>query len=75
MFRAFNEEKYILAAQKLDLIYSQLGIPYEVLVNAPKLAIDPPKSTPSPHVDGVIGFVSNSMSQLTSQLGKLIVTS
>jgi len=48
---------------------------YEVLPNAPRASIDPPKPTSGPHVDGVIGFIFNSMKQFYAQLGKLIVTS
>jgi len=48
---------------------------YEVLPNAPKPSIDPSKPSPSPQTDGVIGPVSDSMSQLAAQLGQLIIRS
>lgn len=75
MFREFTKEKTILASKQLDLIYSHLGTLYEVHPNAPRPSIDPPKPSHGPHVDGVIGFVSYSVSQIAAQLGKLIVTS
>ena len=48
---------------------------YEVLKNAPQPSIDPPKISLGPHINGVIGYVYDSMGQLVSQHGKLIVTS
>jgi len=46
-----------------------------VLKNAPQPSIDPPKISLGPHINGVIGYVYDSMGQLVSQHGKLIVTS
>lgn len=75
IFQAITEEQAILATQQLDPIYSQLGMLYELFPNAPRLFVDPPKLVPSPHVDGVLGSISDSISQLTAQLGQLINTS
>jgi len=71
MFRVVTEEQAILSSQQLDLIYSQPDMLYKVFPNAPRPYINPPKLVLGPHVDGVIGYISDSM----SQLGQLIVTS
>lgn len=55
--RAWSKEEAILRAQQLDLIYSQLGMLYKILPNAPQAEMDPTKETHGHHVDGIIGFV------------------
>ena len=36
-----NEEQAIFSAQQLDLFYSQSGILYEIILNAPRSNFDP----------------------------------
>ena len=52
-----NEEEAILRAQQLDLIYSQSGILYEIIPEAPRPTHDVEK--PRNHADGVVGFVNS----------------
>ena len=54
-----NEEEAILRAQQLNLIYSQSGILYEIIPEAPRPTHDVKKPKPGPHADGVIGFVNS----------------
>lgn len=68
MFKVVTKKQDILATQQLDLIYSQLGMLYEVIPNAPRPFIDLPKHTVGPHFDCVIGSVFDSMSQLVAQV-------
>ena len=44
-------------AQKLDLIYAQYGLLYEIIPNAPQSSFDP-KIKPRPHVNGIVGCTS-----------------
>jgi hypothetical protein len=52
-----TEEKAIIHAQYLDLIYSQTGTLYDVILNAPCPSTNPTPTPPvaSQDVDGVIG--------------------
>ena len=52
-----NEEEAILKAQQLDLIYSQFGILYEIIPDAPWPTHSVEKPKPVPHADGVVGSV------------------
>ena len=54
-----NEEEAILRAQQLDLIYSQSGILYEIIPEAPRPIHNVEKPKPGPHVDGVAGSVKS----------------
>jgi hypothetical protein len=49
-----SEEEAIFKAKKLDLIYAQSGMLYEILPNAPRSNYDPRKNL-EPHADGIIG--------------------
>ena len=51
--RVKNEEQAIFRAQELDLIYSQSGLLYEIIPNAPRSSFDP-KLKPRPHANGII---------------------
>jgi hypothetical protein len=64
------EEDVIRRAQHLNLIYSQSGTLYDIISQAPRPSNDKPQTTPGPHADSVIGFVSTtSVSQVARQLG------
>ena len=52
-----NEEQAIFRVQELHLIYSQSGLLYEIIPNAPCSSFDP-KVEPRPHVDGIVGCMS-----------------
>ena len=54
-----NEEEAILRAQQLDLIYSQFGILYEIIPDAPRPMHNVEKPKPRPHADGVVGSVKS----------------
>lgn len=49
------EEKSIVHAQYLDLVYSRYGMLYDVLHDAPRPITS--KALPTPFVDGVIGSI------------------
>jgi hypothetical protein len=51
----FSEEYAIMRAQKLELIYSQSGLLYEILPDAPCSILDKTRQRAGPHVDGIIG--------------------
>ena len=69
-----NEEEAILRAQQLDLIYSQSGILYEIIAEAPRPTHDVEKPNPGPHVDGVVGSVNSpTIESLAKQLHQLSV--
>ena len=54
---AVTEEQAISRAHYLDLVYSQSGTLYDLLLNVALATTDPSKPLSSSHVDGVIGFV------------------
>ena len=47
----------IFRAQKLDFIYSQFGLLYEIIPNYLHSSFDP-KIKPGPHADGIVGCTS-----------------
>jgi hypothetical protein len=51
------EEQAISQAQYLDLVYSQSGTLYDLLLNVARANTDPSKTSSSSHADGVIGSV------------------
>jgi hypothetical protein len=48
------EEEAIFKYQQLDLIYSQYGMVYEIIPNAPQSNYDPRQNL-GPRADGIIG--------------------
>ena len=52
-----NEEEAILRARQLDSIYSQSGILYEIIHDAPQPTHSVEKPKPRPHADGVVGSI------------------
>jgi hypothetical protein len=69
---AVTEEQAIAWGQYLDLVYSQYGTLYDLLLNVSQANTDPSKSSSSSHADGVIGSVKT---QSTSQSLTLSSTS
>ena len=69
-----NEEEAILRAQQLHLIYSQSGILYEIIPEAPRPTHNIEKPKPGPHADGVVGSVNSpTIESLAKQLHQLSV--
>jgi hypothetical protein len=66
-----TEEETIARAQYLDLVYSQSGTLYELLLNVARANADPSKPSSSSHADGVIGSIKT---QSTSQSKSLLRT-
>ena len=52
-----TEEEAIARARYLDLVYSQSGTLYELILNATRATNDPSKPSSASHMDGVIGSV------------------
>jgi hypothetical protein len=74
MLGAVKKEDVIGHAQHLDLIYLQSGTLYDIILQAPRPSNDKPRTTPGPHGDDVIGFVSTtSVNQVVGQLGQLAI--
>ena len=72
MSGAITKEDVIRCAQHLDLIYSQSSTLYGIIPQASCPSNDKSRSTPGPHADGIIGFVSTSnVNQVVGQLGQL----
>ena len=59
-----NEEKLIQSSQQMDLIYSQLGTLYYLIPHTVRPASNPSKQPKGPHVDGVLGSITQ-IDQLT----------
>ena len=68
-----NEEQAIFRAQELDLIYSQSGLLYEIIPNAPRSSFDP-KVKPRPHADGIVGSASKKLvGSIVKQVAQLYI--
>jgi hypothetical protein len=71
----FSTEKKIFSAQRLELIYSQSRILYNISPNAPFSTLELAKLKSRPHVDGIVGtsqrksadLISNQMYQFSIQ--------
>ena len=69
-----SEEEAILRAQQLDLIYSQSGILYDIILEALRPTHDAEKPKPGPYADGVVGSVKSPIVEsLAKHLHKLSV--
>ena len=69
-----NEEEAILRAHQLVLIYSQSGILYEIILEAPRPSHEAEKPKPRPHADGVVGSVNSpTIESLTKQIHQLSI--
>jgi hypothetical protein len=53
--RVTSEEEAIFKAQQIDIIYTQFGMLYKILPDAPRSNYDPRKNL-GPHGDGVSRF-------------------
>jgi hypothetical protein len=68
-FGVFSEEDAIMRAQQFELIYSQSGLLYTILPDAPRSILDKTRQRVGPHADGIVGSAqSKSAEQLTKQL-------
>ena len=52
-----TEEKAISRAQYLDLVYSQSGTLYDLILHASQPITDPSRPITKPHVDGILGSI------------------
>lgn len=71
MFGDITEEQSIHHSQHLDLIYSQFGMLYDLILNAPRPSTNVSHSKLGPHSDGVIGYESFIV-VLANWLGSLV---
>jgi hypothetical protein len=70
----FSEEDAIMRAQQLELIYSQSGLLYEILPDAPRSILDKTRQRVGPHADGIVGSAQTKPAeQLTKQLQQLSI--
>ena len=70
-----TKEKSIHHDQHLDLIYSQLGTLYDIIMNTPQPSTDRSNSKLRPHVDGVVGFSpTTTIGQLAGKLGQMTIS-
>ena len=52
----FSKEDAIMRDQQLELIYSQSGLLYEILPDAPCSILDKTRQRVGPHADGIVGL-------------------
>ena len=52
-----TKEKAISRGQYLDLVYSQLGTLYDLILHASQPTSDPSRPVTKPHVDGILGSI------------------
>jgi hypothetical protein len=70
----FSEEYAIMRDQQFELIYSQSGLLYNILLNVPHSILDKTRQRVGPHVNGIVGSVqTNPTEQLTKQLQQLSI--
>jgi hypothetical protein len=70
-----TKEEAIARSQYLDLVYSQSGTLYELILNAPRTSIDPSKPSSIAHVDGIIASIkTQSSSQSTDMTNRLVIS-
>jgi hypothetical protein len=63
-----------MRAQQLELIYSQSGLLYEVLPDAPRSILDKTRQRSGPHADGIVGSAQmKPVDQLSNQLQQLAI--
>jgi hypothetical protein len=53
--RVFFEEDTIMRAQQFELIYSQSGLLYNILPDAPHSILDKTRQRAGPHAEGIVG--------------------
>jgi hypothetical protein len=70
----FTEEDAIMRAQQFDLIYSQSGLLYTILPNAPRSILDKTRQRAGPHANGIVGSAQTKPTEkLTKQLQRLSI--
>jgi hypothetical protein len=70
----FSEEEAIMRAQQFELIYSQSGLLYQILPDAPRSILDKTRQRAGPHADGIVGSAQTKPAeQLTKQLQQLSI--
>jgi hypothetical protein len=70
----FSEEEAIMRAQQFELIYSQSGLLYQILPEAPRSILDKTRQRVGPHADGIVGSAQTKPAeQLTKQLQQLSI--
>jgi hypothetical protein len=70
----FSEEDAIMRAQQFELIYSQSGLLYNILSDAPRSILDKTRQRAGPHADGIVGSAQTKPAeQLTKQLQRLSI--
>jgi hypothetical protein len=63
-----------MRAQQFELIYSQSGLLYNILSDAPRLILDKTRQRVGPHADGIVGLAKTKPAeQLTKQLQQLSI--
>jgi hypothetical protein len=63
-----------MRAQQFELIYSQSGLLYTILPDAPRSILDKTRQRVGPHVDGIVGSTQTKPTeQLTKQLQQLSI--
>ena len=74
MLGVFSKEYSVMRAQELELIYSQSGLLYEILPDAPRSILDKTRKRVGPHADGIVGSSQTKPAeQLTKKLQKLSI--
>jgi hypothetical protein len=74
MSGVFSEEDAIMRAQQLELIYSQSGLLYEILPDAPRSILDKTRQRVGPHADGIVGSTqAKTVDPLSKQLQQLSI--
>jgi hypothetical protein len=70
----FSEEEAIMRAQQFELIYSQSGLLYQILPDAPRSILDKTRQRAGPHADGIVGSTQTKPAEkLTKQLQQLSI--
>jgi hypothetical protein len=73
--RVFYEEDSILRDQQFELIYSQSGLLYNILPDAPHSILDKTRQRAGPHADGIVGSTQTKPAeQLKNQLQQLSIS-
>jgi hypothetical protein len=63
-----------MRAQHLEMIYSQSGLLYEILPDAPRSILDKTRQRFGPHADGIVGSTEvKSVDPLSKQLQQLSI--
>jgi hypothetical protein len=63
-----------MRAQKFELIYSQSGLLYNILPDAPRSIMDKTRQRAGPHADAIVGSAQTKPAeQLTKQLQQLFI--